>query len=175
MKTETYEFYIPFAHIPGRYEWARIHTATHGTFDICIVIETTTDKPVTVYVNDKNGERFMADRYPESTTIIVDPADLTIESDLSFTYLLGRIRSDIGPIRTGEMRFTTPPGATPRAVPYGGEGFAVWGSRWSCTGVDMELDAVCSGFLSGEREETFERVPAIITRGSSGTIYPMNR
>lgn len=173
MNTQTFEFYIPFAHIPGRYEWARIHTETYGAFDICIVIETTTDQPVTVYVNTENGQRFMVERYPESTTILVDPGDLTIESDLTFTYLLGRIRSDSGPIRSGEMRFTTVEDAIPRAVPYGGEGFSVWGSRWSCSGVDMELDAVCSGYLSGEREETFDRVQAILTSGSSGTVRPL--
>lgn len=29
---DIYEFYAPFAHIPGRFVWARIHTTTHGSY-----------------------------------------------------------------------------------------------------------------------------------------------
>lgn len=173
--TENWEFYAPFAHIPGRYELARIHTTTHGSFDTWIVIETTTDRPVTVYVNSENGERFMADRYPESTAIRVTPDDLSIESDpWSFT-VTGELRASQGPVRSGQLCFSRPADAVATATPYGGSGFSVWGSRYTCSGVDMETVAALSGSIQGPgTTEEFDDEAGIITLGSFGRIALRN-
>jgi len=170
---ETYEFYAPFAHIPGRYEIARIHTTTHGSFDTWIVIETTTDRPVTVYVNSENGEAFMRDRYPESTAIRVGPTDLTIESDPWSREVTGTLTTPEGPITRGYLRFLRNEDAGARATPYGGGDFSVWGSRFTCSGVDMEVAAVVTGEITGvdNREiARFADTPGVITLGSYGVI-----
>ncbi len=64
--TEVWEFYAPFAHIEGKYEWCRIRTTTHGIFDTFILFPYS--EQVTVYVVDDAGEQFMRDRYPECDT-----------------------------------------------------------------------------------------------------------
>jgi hypothetical protein len=171
--TEYWEFYAPFAHIPGRYELARIHTTTHGSFDTWIVIETTTDRPVTVYVNSEKGERFMADRYPESTAIRVDTADLTIESDPWNLLVVGELRAPDGPVRSGRLSFSRQEDSAASATPYGGKNFPVWGSRYTCSGVDMEVTATVRGSIVGpEGTESVDGTPGIITLGSFGRITP---
>jgi hypothetical protein len=147
--TVTHEFYSPFAHLPGRWEVARIHTTTHGSFDVWIVIHTTTDQPVTVYVNGENGERYMRDRYPESTAIRVAPDDLVIKVEPDGSRVTAHLTAGAGPHRGGDLTFTAVPGAAAEAVPYGGEAFAVWGSRWSCTGVDLAIPAAVTGTITG--------------------------
>ena len=169
--SEVYEFYAPFAHIPGRYEWARIHSPTHGSFDTFIVIETTTDRPVTVYVNSDAGERFMAERYPESATIRVSTYALRIESDAWSTVIDGELIADENPIRRATMRFSRIGDDLPRAVPYGGADFPVWGSRFTCRGVDMELSARVEGTVEwSEHTEHLSGETGIITLGSFGRL-----
>lgn len=168
-----HEFYAPFAHLPGRYEWACIHSTTHGSFDCFIVIHRSTAEPVTVYVASPAGERFMADRFPESETIVLAERDLSLraeESDASRA-VLGTLRSTVGPVREARMRFATGADAVARAVPYGGHDFPVWGSRWRCAGVDLELDALLEGYVerpSGREELSGEE--AILTVGSYGRL-----
>ncbi|HKK48267.1 MAG TPA: hypothetical protein VJ932_04180 [Alkalispirochaeta sp.] len=170
-----YEFYAPFAHIPGRYEVARIHSPTHGSFDTVIVITTTTDAPVVVYVNSTAGERFMADRYPESTAIRVPSEALTLEGDPWSPVVGGRLISDEGPVHRMNLRFSiTDDQVLPRAAPYGGENFSVWGSSFTCSGVDLEVPAAVSGEVESRQGHTerWRAEPAIVTRGSFGAIVP---
>lgn len=168
-----YEFYAPFAHIPGRYELARIHSPTHGSFDTVIVIMTTTDRPVVVYVNSAAGERFMTERYPESTAIRVPPDALTLSGDAWSPTVAGELVAEEGPVRRMNLRFDLSDATVlPKAVPYGGDDFPVWGSRFTCSGVDLELPATLSGAVESA-EGTVERwngEPAVITRGSFGAI-----
>ncbi len=164
------EFYGPFAHIPGRLEWCRIRSPTHGVFDTCIVIEQTTSDPVTVYVNADNGEAFMHDRFPECTTIRV-PADALqmLESDGGHR-LDCHLTADDGPLRAVHMTFQAAH-AKPRQVPYGGQGRPVWGSRYTCDGIDLELDADVVGKMQrhdGARD--LRGSPGIITVGSMGKL-----
>lgn len=171
----TYEFYAPFAHIPGRYELARIHSPTHGSFDTVIAITTTTDRPVVVYVNSTAGERFMADRYPESTAIRVSEDALILEGDAWSPVVGGRLTTDEGPVRRVDLRFAIADDSVlPQAVPYGGGDFSVWGSGFTCSGVDLELPATVAGEVESA-EGTVERwsgESAVITRGSFGAIFP---
>ncbi|MDA3951786.1 MAG: hypothetical protein PF508_21445 [Spirochaeta sp.] len=172
----TYEFYAPFAHIPGRYEVARIHTTTHGSFDTFIVITTTTDRPVTVYVNSDAGEQFMADRYPESTAVRVGAEDLVITESPDGEL----VRVVLAAVDLTFRRVGSDP---PVAAPYGGEGFAVWGSTYTCTGVDMEVPAVVNGHVALPAQEPLAPAspavehlsdkPGVITRGSYGYINPL--
>lgn len=169
-----HEFYAPFAHAPGRYEWARIHSTTHGAFDCFIVIHGSTADPVTVYVASEAGERFMADRFPESETIVVPERDLSLRAEESGVarVVLGTLRSTAGPVREARMRFAAGVDAVARAVPYGGGDFPVWGSRWTCEGVDLELDALLEGYVespSGRVE--FSGDAAILTVGSYGRLW----
>ena len=101
MKIDTnavWEFFSPFAHIPGRYEWCRIHSPTHGSFDTFIVIRESTDRPPVVYVNSPEGQRFMAERYPESSCFMVEKEKLTIRSADDGATVEGRLEADEGPI-----------------------------------------------------------------------------
>ncbi|MEX2444167.1 MAG: hypothetical protein WD492_11200 [Alkalispirochaeta sp.] len=169
----TYEFYAPFAHIPSWYELARIHSPTHGSFDTVIVITTTTDRPVVVYVNSAAGERFMADRYPESTAIRVSEEALILQGDPWSPVVAGRLVADEGPVHRVDLRFTIPDDQTlPRAVPYGGENFPVWGSSFTCSGVDLELPATVSGEVESAQGgiERWSGESAVVTRGSFGAI-----
>lgn len=169
-----HEFYAPFAHLPGRYEWARIHSTTHASFDCLIVIRGSTADPVTVYVASGAGERFMADRFPESETIVLAGADLSLRADESGVarVVLGTMRSSAGPVREARMRFTAGAEAVPRATPYGGRDFPVWGSRWTCEGVDLELDALVEGYVDGPAaREEFSGAAGIVTAGSYGRLW----
>ena len=181
-----HEFYAPFAHLPGRYEWCRIHSTTHGSFDCFIVIHGTTAEPVSVYLCSENGARFMVDRFPESETIVVGENDLRIEmvDDDDAIRVHGELVATGGPVREARMRFVAPADALPRATPYGGRGFAVWGSRWTCDGVDLELDAAVTGFVTrsdgapdrelparaGSRSETIDGETGVLTLGSYGRL-----
>lgn len=169
-----YEFYAPFAHIPGRYELARIHSPTHGSFDTVIVITTTTDEPVVVYVNSRAGARFMAERYPESTAIRVPEEALSLEGDPWSPVVGGGLIAEEGPVRRLNLRFELiDEHPVPRAVPYGGEDFPVWGSAFTCSGVDLELPATVVGEVESEggSVERWNGEPAVVTRGSFGAIY----
>jgi hypothetical protein len=68
--TVAYEFYAPFAHVEGKFEWCRLRTPTHGVFDAFILPGRS---PVVVYVDTEAGERFMQERYPECETHRVSP------------------------------------------------------------------------------------------------------
>ncbi len=175
------EFYSPFFHIPGRYEWCRIHCASHGSIDVFIVIETATHEPVTVYVNSQAGADFMASRYPESRCLrvpdeclrITSPASGLLSEGLRTEGVLELPRPTVskGPVRRARMVFEAGPQATPEEKHYGNPFFTVWGSRWSCTGVDLEVKARVTGVLVREdTEEIFDKTPGIICLGSYGDI-----
>lgn len=173
--TETHEFYAPFAHIPDRFEWARIHSTTHGSFDCFIVIHEGTHEPVTVYVNSDNGERFMADRYHESRAIRVGERELSIVSGARGRTLEARLAAGEGPVRFATMTFTADPEALPRAVPYGDPDERVWGSRYACEGVDLELPAGVSGeIVLEEGTEELAATEAVLTLGSYGRITELS-
>ncbi len=167
----THEFYAPFFHLPGRYEWCTIHAEHYGSFDCFIVIHSTTDQPVTVYLSAENGRRFMAGRFPESTTIQVSPDALRIEARGTRS-AGGYLEAQAGPVRHVEMEFNAEPGATPAACVYGAPLFAVWGSRFSCEGVDLNLAARARGrvLTATGAEERFADEPGIITSGSYGRL-----
>lgn len=169
-----HEFYSPFAHLAGEYEWARIHSTTHGSFDSFIVIHGSTDEPVTVYVAADNGLEYMALRYPESNAVDVRPdGHLELSSARRGRSISGRLASPLGPVRAASMDFVADESQAGRGVPYGGAGFAVWGSRYSCEGVDLELDAAVEGWIvtDSDRWELNGR-RGIVTLGSYGLIRP---
>lgn len=169
-----HEFYAPFAHLPGRYEWARIHSTTHGSFDCFIVIHGSTADPVTVYVASEAGERFMAGRFPESETIVLPGSHLSLRAEESGVarVVLGTVRSAEGPVREARMRFAAGADAVARAEPYGGGDFPVWGSRWTCEGVDLELDALIEGYVDGPAgREELSGAAGIVTVGSYGRLW----
>ena len=175
MKIDTnavWEFFSPFAHIPGRYEWCRIHSPTHGSFDTFIVIRESTDRPPVVYVNSPEGQRFMAERYPESSCFMVKKEKLRIRSADDGATVEGRLEADEGPISRAQMRLAADPSAVPEALPYGNADFAVWGSRWACEGVDLERQGRCTGRLlhADGTEEIFTEEPCTVTAGSFARI-----
>lgn len=167
-----YEFYAPFAHMPGRYEWCRIRSPTHGVFDTFILLR---PRPATVYVNAPNGEKFMHDRFPECQTIRVPPRALQIRTSANERTVWGRLTAQDGPLRSATMRLSAPVSARPRNQAYGGRGEAVWGSpRWTCWGVDLTLPAKAAGHLewaTGRRETLSDR-RAVVTMGSFGRLAP---
>ena len=169
--TESWEFYAPFAHIEGKYEWCRIRTTTHGIFDTFILFPYS--KQVTVYVCDEAGERFMSDRYPECDTFRA--IRLTINEENKPHFVEGVLEADAGPVRKAAMHFAVMDGL-PKAVQYGGTNWPVWNSqRFTCWGVDLTLESRASGQIlwHDQRLEPIENVPAIVTVGSIGRITPI--
>lgn len=168
-----YEFFSPFAHVEGRYEWCRIRSPTHGVFDCFILLEA---KPVVVYVNSAEGARFMAERYPESTAIRVAPRALRLCAKRDDRVVRGRLRAKEGPVRKVRMTLAASPSAVPKNVPYGGTGAPVWGSaEWTCWGVDLVLEGQAAGTLrfADGRKEVLKAVRALVTLGSFGRIAPL--
>jgi len=167
-----YEFFAPFAHVPGKYEWCRIRSPTHGVFDTFILLGQTTADPAAVHVNSVLGEAFMKERYPECLTIRVSPGELEIAESPDGRTITGRCRSSVGPVRAAEMTVKAPATALPKQVPYGGEGKPVWGSRFTCWGVDLCLDATVNGRIQwAEGKVTdFRGTPGILTLGSFGRL-----
>ena len=172
-----YEFFAPFAHVPGKYEWGRIRSATHGVFDTFIVLGPTTSHAATVYVNAALGEAFMRERYPECATIRLAPGGLRVEESADGRTVTGALDSPQGPVRAARMVLRAGPSALPRAIPYGGQGQPVWGSRWTCWGVDLVLDAACDGrIVHGDgRSEDLRGTAAIVTIGSFGRLAPLRK
>ena len=170
-----YEFFAPFAQVEGRFEWCRIRSPTHGVFDTFIVLGETTAVPATVYVNSVLGQAFMQERYPECTTIRVAPGGLRIKDSPDGTTVTGTLQADEGPVHEADMEMQASPQQVPRQVPYGGTDQSVWGSRFTCWGVDLVLDGTCHGRVAGpELEERFDGTPCIVTLGSFGRIAPRN-
>jgi hypothetical protein len=169
-----YEFFAPFAHVPGRYEWCRIRSPTHGVFDTFIVLGASTQVPATVYVNSALGASFMAERYPECVAIRVAPGGLAIAEGPDGRSVSGTLKADAGPVRAAQMTVRAPGMALPKPVPYGGNGAPVWGGRWTCWGVDLALPAVADGTLTHAdgKKETLRGAVAIVTLGSFGRIAP---
>jgi hypothetical protein len=169
-----YEFFAPFAHVPGKYEWCRIRSPTHGVFDTFIVLGATTQVPATVYVNSVLGQAFMAERYPECTAIRVPPGGLQLDESPDGRTVTGTLAADAGPVRKATMAIRAPGMALPKAVPYGGEGGPVWGGRFTCWGVDLNLAATADGSIerADGKKETLRAAPAILTLGSFGRIAP---
>src|SRR2546423_14055292 len=98
-----YEFFAHFAHVPGKYEWCRIRSPTHGVFDCFILLGATTAVPATVYVNSVLGQSFMRDRYPECTTIRVQPGQLKVEESPDGRTVTGALQSSEGPVHAAQM------------------------------------------------------------------------
>jgi hypothetical protein len=170
-----YEFFAPFAHVAGKYEWCRIRSPTHGVLDCFIVLGRSTSEAATVYVNSVLGASFMAERYPECTTVRLPPSGLSIVESPDGRTVTGSLAATEGPLREVAMTLRAGPGAIPRAVPYGGEGKPVWGSRWTCWGVDLALDGSADGRLAWAdgRVEALRGAPCIVTLGSFGRIAPL--
>ncbi len=179
MKTNTQvsqtEFFSPFAHIPDQYEWCCIHSPSHGSFNTFIVILEATDKPVIVYVDSDAGTAFMAERYPESQCFLVPKGDLTITSSEEGRCVKGSLRANIGPISKADMVFKASIDAPLTESSYGASDFAVWGSRWSCEGVDMEVEASVSGDIIRDGAKETYQTTGIITLGSYGKIEPLKK
>src|SRR5690349_7900651 len=93
-----YEFFAPFAHLEGRFEWCRIRSPTHGVFDCFIVLGKSTAEPATVYVNSVLGAAFMKDRYPECAAVRVPPAGLSITESPDGRTISGTLAADAGPL-----------------------------------------------------------------------------
>lgn len=170
-----YEFFAPFAHVAGKYEWCRIRSPTHGVLDCFIVLGKTTSEAATVYVNSTLGAAFMVERYPECTTLRLPPSGLSITESADGRTVTGSLKAGEGPLREAAMTLRAGPGAIPKAIPYGGEGKPVWGSRWTCWGVDLALDGHADGRLAWAdgRKESLSGVPCIVTLGSFGRIAPL--
>ena len=169
--TEVWEFYAPFAHIEGKYEWCRIRTTTHGTFDTFILFPYS--KKVIVYVCDDSGERFMHERYPECDTFRAE--QLTIQEDAHHT-VEGALLAAVGPVREATMRFVASHDL-PRSVEYGGTQQLVWNStRFACWGVDLIVDAQAAGQIRWDNQqlEALDGVPAVVTLGSMGRIMSLD-
>lgn len=168
-----YEFFAPFAHVPGAYEWCRVRSPTHGVFDLFILLGQSTAHAATVHVNSTLGAAFMAERYPECTTVRVPPGALAIGESADGATVTGRLRATEGPLREADMTLRAA-GQVPRQVPYGGDGAPVWGSRWTCWGVDLVLDGHADGRLAWAdgRVQALRGVPCIVTRGSFGRLAP---
>lgn len=171
-----YEFFSPFAHVEGRYEWCRIRSPTHGVFDCFIVLDPAgTDEPATVYVASEAGHGFLRDRYPQCTAIRVAPEALRLEERREGRTVEGALRSDEGPVREAAMTFRADSDTLPRNVPYGGSGTPVWGNpELTCWGVDLVLDARVSGHVERPdvARERFDGDDALLTLGSFGRIAP---
>ena len=163
---ETVEFYAPFAHIPGVYEVCRIHTVEYGSFDTAIIIHQGTDRPVTVYVNEAAGERFMAERFPESSCIRVDADGLTITASPDGRTVRLDLTAATGPLLRAELAFTARPGGQAEAAPYGDSSFPVWGSRYSCRGIDLNLPARAVGHVT-LAPESFDSSAAAAAPGAT--------
>lgn len=170
-----WEFFSPFAHIPGKYEWCRIHSPTHGSFDCFILLGESTAVPPTVYVNSDNGEKFMAERYPESAAVRVAARNLRISASSDGKRVRGTLKADSGPVKRARMDLEASSGAVPRSVPYGGGDFPVWGGVWACTGVDLVMDGLCRGLISfaDGRTEILNGSPCAVTAGSFARIVPL--
>src|SRR5579859_3757514 len=121
---EAWEFYAPFAHIEGKYEWCRIHSTTYGIFDTFILYPYS--EKVTVYVIDDAGAQFMRDRYPECDTYRA--MRLIIEERDAGLVVHGTLVAEVGPIREATMHFTAMDGL-PKSVEYGGNDKPVWNSK----------------------------------------------
>ena len=169
-----YEFFAPFAHIPGKYEWCRIRSPTHGVFDTFILLGPSTAQPAHVYVNSAMGQKFMAERFPECVTIRVPPSDLQLSESADGCVVDGLLRAKEGPLQMVQMTLTTSPAAFPREASYGGDGQPVWGSRFTCWGVDLVVDGNANGIVQvqGEKPVPLRGVPCIVTRGSFARIIP---
>ena len=170
----SYEFFAPFAHLPGKLEWCRIRSPTHGVLDTCIVLGASTAVPATVYVNSALGAAFMAERFPECTAIRVAPSGLAVEESPDGRTVTGKLKADAGPLREATMTLRAGATAMPRNVPYGGDGAPTWGGRWTCWGVDLVLDGHADGRLtwSDGRKEDLRGAPCIVTLGSFGRLAP---
>jgi hypothetical protein len=167
-----YEFFAPFAHVPGKYEGCRIRSATHGVLDTFIWL----GPPVTVYVNSAAGQRYLAERYPEVAAHRVPAGDLRLREAEGGRVVQGSLRAGKGPLREVRLRVAALPGAKPVSKAYGGQGAPVWGSRrFTCWGVDLDLEARATGVLrwADGRTERLRGEPALLTLGSFGRIAPL--
>jgi hypothetical protein len=170
-----YEFFAPFAHVPGKYEWCRIRSPTHGVFDVFILLGASTNVAATVYVNSTLAAAFMADRYPECKTVRVPPGGLVLQESPDGATVTGRLRAIEGPVREVDMTLRAAGQAIPQQAPYGGEGKPVWGSRFTCWGVDLNLEGNADGRIvwADGRAEQMRGEPCIVTRGSFGRLAPL--
>lgn len=170
-----YEFFAPFAHVPGRWEWCRVRSPTHGVFDLFIALGASVSEPATVVVNSADGAAYLRDRYPECTAVRGPAFDLHLEERDAGKEVFGRLKAPRGPVLEAEMTLRTLLDARPQQAPYGGEGKPVWGSkRFTCWGVDLNLAARAEGWVrfADGREERLQGLHALVTLGSLGRIAP---
>ncbi len=168
-----YEFFAPFVHIPGKYEACRIRSPTHGVFDCFIVLGPTTSDAATVYVNSAQGSAFMSQRYPECTTIRVQARGLRLGERRGGLSVAAALDATQGPVRKARLTFAAKAGI-PTAVPYGGEGTPVWGSRFTCWGVDLVLKGQATGsIMAADGHKQRIATPCIVTLGSFGRLAPL--
>jgi hypothetical protein len=172
-----YEFFAPFAHVAGRYEACRIRSPGHGVFDCLILLGASTAVPATVYVDSANGAAFMASRYPECTTVRLPAGAIALSESADGRTVRCVLSAQAGPVRAVDLAFRAAAGAVPAAVPYGGEGKPVWGSRWTCWGVDLALEGTCDGTVQRPdgTTEVLRGEPAIVTLGSFGRLAPITK
>jgi hypothetical protein len=175
----SYEFYAPFAHVPGRFEWCRIRSPTHGVFDTFIVLGASTAEPAAVYVNSALGLAFLQERFPECTALRVAPGGLRIEESpdgrtVTGTLQAGGPKATLGPVAEAKLELRAPAAALPQAVPYGGTGAPVWGSRFTCWGVDLALAGTVTGRVkwADGKVEDLSGQACIVTVGSFGRLAP---
>jgi hypothetical protein len=161
---DVYEFFAPFCHIEGKYEWCRIRSPTHGAFNVFIELGASTQVPATVYVEDDAGQAFMDERYPESTAIRARRVTINEESN---GYTVNCYMNSDGAVKEAQMVFKAKPGI-PTQAPYSGQ--SVWGSKFACEGVDLNLKALAKGMV--RREDGVETLSqaGIVTLGSFGKI-----
>ncbi len=116
----------------------------------------------------------MAERYPECATIRVKPEELRISESSDGLTVSSTLKAKEGPLQSATLTFSAEAGI-PKEVPYGGTGQPVWGGRFSCVGVDLNLPATVSGLVSMADGGTVDLTDAegIVTCGSYGTIAPL--
>ncbi|MCA1813117.1 MAG: hypothetical protein LC624_04085 [Halobacteriales archaeon] len=127
--------------------------------------------PADVWHASHAGARFLEERYPECRAHAAE--ELRIDERDGGRTVIGVLRSADGPVREAAMRFTAPEGI-PEQVPYGGDGKPVWGSRFTCAGVDLDLAAHVQGRVvrPDGSVERLDGAPGVVTLGSYGRITP---
>ncbi|HVL88467.1 MAG TPA: hypothetical protein VM681_10770 [Candidatus Thermoplasmatota archaeon] len=165
-----YEFYAPYAHVPGRFEWIRLRTRTHGTFDAFVLLPADANAAPDVFVNSDDGSDFLHERFPEARAWRVPERALRIDERDAGRTVAGRLRSEDGPLREADMVLSVPIREPPQTVRHGGEGAPRWGSKqWTGWGVDLALRATAAGTIrwaERHRPEDLRAVPAVVTLGS---------
>lgn len=164
---DVHEFYHPFVMLDDLpLELVRVVNPTYGALDMILLLE---PRPIQLYCDDKNGAKFMRERFPNAHTFPVPAAQIRlVELDRGET-MLAELRSPKGPIRELSLVINADPDAEIRTERY--ESHDVWDSPLECHGIDLRQAATCRGTIlwdSGKRDAL--STPATIFRGSYGKI-----